>query len=86
MDIHRADVLAVGSREGADVYLVVEVSWVIDQEDVERARDRAILLERTGVRALPVVAGRVMHPAVEEVARAAGVWRVLDGSVRAPAA
>ncbi|GIV00127.1 MAG: hypothetical protein KatS3mg014_1742 [Actinomycetota bacterium] len=86
VDIRRADVLAVGSREGAEVYLVVEVSWAIDQQDVERVRDRAALLERTGVRALPVVAGQVIHPEVDEVARASGVWRVLDGSVRAPAA
>jgi hypothetical protein len=86
VDVRRADVIAVGTREGSVVHLVVEVSWAIGQEDVERARDRAALLERAGVRALPVVAGRVMHPAVEEVARAGGVWRVLDGSVRAPAA
>jgi hypothetical protein len=39
-----------------------------------------------GVRALPIVAGQVIHPEVDEVARASGVWRVLDGSVRAPAA
>ncbi|HWO70976.1 MAG TPA: hypothetical protein VNP94_09520 [Actinomycetota bacterium] len=86
VDVRRADLLAVGRREGAEVYLVAEVSWAIDQADVERARERAALLERAGVRALPVVAGQVIHPEVDEVARASGVWRVLDGSVRAPAA
>ncbi len=86
MAIRQADVLAVGKREGAEVYLVAEVSWAIDQTDVERARDRAALLERAGVRALPIVAGQVIHPEVDEVARASGVWRVLDGSARAPAA
>ncbi|HXF71983.1 MAG TPA: hypothetical protein VNO79_05155, partial [Actinomycetota bacterium] len=86
VDIRRSDVLAVGRREGADVYLVAEVSWAIDQADVERARDRAALLERVGVRALPIVAGEVIHPDVDEVARASGVWRVLDGAVREPAA
>ncbi|HXF57687.1 MAG TPA: hypothetical protein VNO34_09005 [Actinomycetota bacterium] len=86
IDIRRADVLAVGRRDGVDVYLVVEVSWAIDQGDIERARTRAALLERAGVRALPVVAGQVIHPAIDEVARASGVWRVLDGSVSAPAA
>jgi tetratricopeptide (TPR) repeat protein len=86
VDVRRTDVLAVGRREDAEVYLVAEVSWAIDQTDVERARDRAALLQRAGVRALPVVAGQVIHPEVDEVARASGVWRVLDGSVRAPAA
>lgn len=86
VDIRRSDVLAVGRREGAEVYLVAEVSWAIDQVDVERARDRAALLERAGVRALPIVAGEVIHPEVDEVARAAGVWRVLDGAVREPTA
>jgi hypothetical protein len=86
VEVRRTDVLAAGRREGADVYLVVEVSWAIGQGDVERARDRAALLERAGVRALPVVAGEVIHPAVDEVARAVGVWRVLDGTARAPAA
>ena len=86
VDVRRADLLAVGRQEGAEVYLVAEVSWAIDQADVERARERAALLERAGIRALPVVAGQVIHPEVDEVARASGVWRVLDGSVRAPAA
>jgi vacuolar-type H+-ATPase subunit I/STV1 len=86
VDVRRADVLAVGRREDAEVYLVAEISWAIDQTDVERARDRAALLQRAGVRALPIVAGQVIHPEVDEVARASGVWRVLDGSVRAPAA
>ncbi len=86
VDVRRADVLAVGRREGSEVYLVAEVSWAIEQADVERARDRAALLERAGVRALPIVAGQVIHPEVDEVARASGVWRVLDGAVREPAA
>ncbi|HXF72812.1 MAG TPA: hypothetical protein VNO79_09425 [Actinomycetota bacterium] len=86
VDVRRADVLAVGRRDGGEVYLVVEVSWAIDQQDVERARDRAAVLERAGVRTFPVVAGQVIHPAVDEVARASGVWRVLDGSVREPVA
>ncbi len=84
VEVRRSDVLAVGRREGDDVYLVAEVSWAIDQVDVERARDRAALLERAGVRALPIVAGEVIHPEVDEVARATGVWRVLDGAVREP--
>lgn len=50
------------------------------------AEAHAALLGRAGVRALPVVAGQVIHPAVDEVARASGVSRVLDGSVREPAA
>lgn len=40
-----------------EVWLAVEVSAVIDAEDVARARRQAALLQQAGYRAIPVVAG-----------------------------
>ena len=54
-----ADVIVRGRRrtDGAEVFLVVEVSWGVGPQDVERAIRRASLLSHTGTPALPVVAG-----------------------------
>lgn len=81
-----ADILLRGrSREdGSTLYLVVEVSVGAGLDDVARARDRAMLLARSGVRALPVVAGQWVTPEAAEAARAFGVWQVTDGHVVAP--
>jgi chromosome segregation ATPase len=60
-DLRRADVTIRGrARQAAnspEVWLVVEVSSVIDQNDVQRARQRAAFLQKAGYRAVPVVAG-----------------------------
>ncbi len=45
---------------GEEVWLAVEVSNVIDENDVARAVERAGLLRKAGLRAVPVVAGRVV--------------------------
>ncbi len=45
---------------GEEVWLAVEVSNVIDENDVVRAVERAGLLRKAGLRAVPVVAGRVV--------------------------
>jgi proteasome assembly chaperone (PAC2) family protein len=46
-----------GEREGEFVVLVVEVSFTISQDDVERAKKRAEILRKLGVLAIPVVGG-----------------------------
>ena len=45
-------------RGGAEVWLAVEVSNVVDLNDVERAIERAALLRRAGLLAVPVVGGK----------------------------
>ncbi len=45
-------------RGGAEVWLAVEVSNVVDLNDVERAVERAALLRRAGLLAVPVVGGK----------------------------
>ncbi len=84
VEVRLADTVVRARREGADVYLVVETSRTVDLGDVERARDRARLLERTGTAALPVVAGRFIGPAAEEGAELMRVWRVIDGRTLPP--
>lgn len=79
-----ADVVLAGRRDGQDVYLVVEVSAGIGPYDVERAVERAALLEKLGRPALPVVAGRRGDEETATQAYEHGVWYVLGGRVIPP--
>jgi hypothetical protein len=83
-----ADLLVRGRRrdDAHEVYLVVEVSWGIGHDDVDRAYERAALLARTGSEAIPVVAGDWAPHDVQEHARANQVWQVTDGRAIGPAA
>jgi len=87
-EIYDANLVVHGRRrpDGAPVYLVVEVSVGVGTHDVERAVRRATLLTRTGVTALPVVAGNWVTPEATEAARAYQVWQLTDGRVIAPSA
>jgi hypothetical protein len=71
-DISLTDVIVRGRRRtnGAEVFLVVEVSWGVGPLDVERAMRRASLLARIGTPALPVVAGTWITPEAANLARA----------------
>jgi hypothetical protein len=81
-----ADAIVRGRRreDGQEVFLVVEASWGVGPYDVERAHKRATLLAKTGVIALPVVAGTWITPDGELAARGIRVWRVTNGRVVAP--
>jgi hypothetical protein len=84
-EIIAADLVIRGRRrDQTEVYLVVEVSWGIGHEDVSRARERAALLRKTGVEALPVVAGDWASAEVQEDIRVSQVWLVTDGRVSDP--
>ena len=85
-DLLLADLILWGRRksDGAEVYLVGEVSWVVDCGDVERARRRADLLGRLGVTAIPVVAGRTLTEEADQLAREKKVLRFLDGGFYYP--
>ena len=82
-DILLADVVVRGRRreDGADVHLVVEVSWGIGLSDVQRASTHATLLAKLGTPTIPVVAGFWMTPEAQEPARALKVWQVTNGHV-----
>ena len=68
--------------EALELYLAVEVSSVIDANDVERARRRAGLLNKAGYRTLPVVAGEEVTDGGERAARESAVLLVQDGMKR----
>jgi len=56
-EVLSADLLWSGEREGEFVVLVVEVSFTISQDDVERAKKRAEILRKLGILAIPVAGG-----------------------------
>jgi predicted RNase H-like nuclease (RuvC/YqgF family) len=56
-EVLSADLLWSGEREGEFVVLVVEVSFTISQDDVERTKKRAEILRKLGILAIPVVGG-----------------------------
>lgn len=87
-EIALADVVVRGRRltDGVPVYLVVEVSVGVGLGDVQRALRRAALLARTGVSALPVVAGEWVTAEAADAAHAQRVWQITDGRVVAPEA
>jgi hypothetical protein len=66
-------------------YLVVEVSWTVDPEDVERATRRAIRLAKTGLTTLLVVAGEAVGSMAAELAHTLKVWPVTNTEVILPA-
>lgn len=84
MQLLAADGIFDGRRGGAPIRLVMEASLVVDTDDVKRARDRARILARSGVKAVGVVAGKAVTPPAREAARAAEVWVVTDGRSEAP--
>jgi hypothetical protein len=68
-----------GIPEGAELWLAVEVSSVVDREDVARAIHRAGLLRRTGHRVLPVVVGHDATDGGASQARLHNVVMLQDG-------
>lgn len=85
-DVGLSDLVVRGRRrrDGVSVYFVIEVSAGIGPDDVQRATRRAELLGRTGITALPVVAGQWMTPEGMHAARAFRVWQITDGHIAAP--
>src|SRR5262249_20101993 len=83
-----ADVVVRGTRrtDKIEVHLVVEVSWAVDTNDVERAAYRAALLAKTGITTQPVVADETVRPPAVQLAFALQVWQVTDKEAVQPAA
>jgi hypothetical protein len=67
------------SRE--PILLVLEASWTVRSDDVERAARRAAIPRQAGLRVLPIAAGQEWPPNLQEDARRAGVAIVQDGTV-----
>ncbi len=83
-EVMLADVLIRGRLRQAEntpeVWLVLQVSHVIDRYDVDRAQKRAALLRQAGYHAIPVVAGERMLEECEGPAQVGQVAVFLDGS------
>jgi hypothetical protein len=86
LDIILADVIIRGRRraDSAEMYLVVEVSWVVDLYDVERAVRRSSLLSKIGTPTLAVVAGETALGEAASLANRLHVWQITDGHVASP--
>ena len=82
----RADVIASGTVEGEPTYVVAEVSWTGDTEDVVRADERAKLLRRAGLAALPLVACNAISPESTAMAKLRQVRVWCNGSLLEAAA
>src|SRR6266568_5759610 len=78
-DLVAADIVVRGrpTASQSDVYLVVEVSWGVGKDDVERAARRAAILAKLGTPALAAVAGEFVTADAAELARTEGVWQVM---------
>ncbi len=75
-----ADVVAIGRRENEECYLLAEISQSVHKVDVERAQQRAQVLERVVQRpVIAVVGGNDISPPIRKVAEQLGVGIVLDG-------
>ncbi len=86
-DIGLADVIirGISRTDDQDSYLVAEVSRSVGDRDVVRAQRRAAIVARiTGLPTLAAVCGERIRPDADSSARAAGLWRVLDGVTLAP--
>jgi len=78
-----SDVMVHGVHRltGKEYLMVWEVSWVIDDHDVERAADRAQILRQWQANALPVVAGKALTASAHQAAQERGVLVILDSEV-----
>jgi hypothetical protein len=83
-----ADLVIRGKRRGtgAEAYLVVEVSWGVGLDDVQRAAERAALLAKAGLTTIPAVAGEWITPDAQEFASAMKVWRFTPSGAAPPSA
>jgi len=80
-DFLRADVVATGMVDGKPTYLVGEVSYTVDADDVMRAARRAACLVKAGLPTIPLVACEKISPQTTAYARQEGVRVWVDGSL-----
>jgi hypothetical protein len=95
-DLRRVDLIATGrvatgkivagEVETAQLYLVGEVSYRADSDDVLRASRRAALLRKAGFEAQSFVACEAVHDHVAALARRDDVWIIVRGRLLSPAA
>lgn len=77
--ILRAKLIAAPGPDSPDIWVAIEVSSVIDRNDVERVQERAAILRQIGLRVIPVVAGQDITRGASELLEHAPVFLLLDG-------
>jgi hypothetical protein len=80
-DFLRADIVAKGLVDGAEAYVVVEVSSTGDTNDIVRAERRAAILRKAGLNAIPLVACAAILPEALDFAHRSGVHVWCNGSI-----
>lgn len=65
--------------EAEEIYLAIEISSVVDKNDVQRARQRADLLRKAGYKTVPVAVGEEITDGAEPAAREYHVVILQDG-------
>jgi hypothetical protein len=82
-DLLLLDVLVRGhprqQPDAPEVWLAIEVSSVVDRNDVKRAQRRAALLQKAGYPVIPTVAGEQVTQGGKDEARDGHVLLVQDG-------
>lgn len=73
-----------GWENGAELYVLAELSVGIGVLDVQRALDRSRLLQKLGAPVIPVVAGEWINEEAQRFADDAGVAVFLERSRRSP--
>jgi hypothetical protein len=85
-DLRLLDLIVQGRHEERsdlpELWLAVEVSAVIDRNDVTRAQRRAAILRQAGYLAVAAVAGEQQTESAEDMALANGVVIVRNGTVQ----
>jgi hypothetical protein len=85
VDLLRLDALITGQPRGRpdvpELWLALEVSAVVDHEDVQRARRRAGLLRKAGYAAIPAVAGERLTDGAKAELVVSPAVTLLDGHV-----
>ena len=81
-----ADLIMRGQwrADGRQLLALVEISSVVDCDDVRDAADRAALLAKLGTPVMAVVAGASVTEQAAEMARSRNVWQVVEGQVVEP--
>jgi hypothetical protein len=83
MDVLQLDILIRGQSrhqpDAPELWLALEVSAVIDRDDVERAERRAALLRKAGYAAIPGVAGGGVTKGATEALQDKPIVLILDG-------
>ncbi|MFN7017854.1 MAG: hypothetical protein ACK4RG_01105 [Fimbriimonadales bacterium] len=73
---------ALTKASGREYWMVVEVSWGVGVRDVERAYQRAQILQKHGYTAIGVAMGRTLTPKARQRAQELGVLIALDGRLQ----